>query len=316
MLFRSVLTFAATPYILASGAKAYADYGMGRSRGTQPFQLAGNIRRGGLVELAFGCTIRDLIEGFGGSTLTGKPVRAVQVGGPLGAYFPDALLDTKLDYEEMLGKKGMKLETPLFVRVFKEESELEVWKQRDDGRFYHFKTYPICNWSGTLGPKIQQGDMQAPEGFYSVPQSQMNPNSQYHLAFNLGYPNSYDRANRRTGEFLMIHGKCKSAGCYAMTDALIPVPAAPPGHDYRHISVTPWSSVGGAVISGVDLRRDLEARAVIVEVFGVVEIELVLRARDDFTGKGDEGAPPFFLERGALDFAGVHALLHEHFHVV
>ena len=221
MLFRSVLTFAATPYILASGAKAYADYGMGRSRGTQPFQLAGNIRRGGLVELAFGCTIRDLIEGFGGSTLTGKPVRAVQVGGPLGAYFPDALLDTKLDYEEMLGKKGMKLETPLFVRVFKEESELEVWKQRDDGRFYHFKTYPICNWSGTLGPKIQQGDMQAPEGFYSVPQSQMNPNSQYHLAFNLGYPNSYDRANRRTGEFLMIHGKCKSAGCYAMTDALI-----------------------------------------------------------------------------------------------
>ena len=121
----------------------------------------------------------------------------------------------------LLGKKGMVLESPTFLRVFKEESLLEVWKQREDGRFYHFKSYPICNWSGALGPKVQQGDMQAPEGFYSVPQSQMNPNSQYHLAFNLGYPNAYDRANRRTGDFLMIHGKCKSAGCYAMTDALI-----------------------------------------------------------------------------------------------
>ncbi len=121
----------------------------------------------------------------------------------------------------LLGKKGMTTGTPVFIRVFKEESELELWKQRDDGRFYHFKTYPICNWSGGLGPKLRQGDMQAPEGFYSVPQGQMNPNSQYHLAFNLGYPNAYDRANNRTGDFLMIHGKCKSAGCYAMTDALI-----------------------------------------------------------------------------------------------
>ena len=121
----------------------------------------------------------------------------------------------------LLGKKGMVTGTPMFIRVFKEESELELWKQRDDGRFYHFKTYPICNWSGTLGPKIRQGDMQAPEGFYSVPQHQMNPNSQYHLAFNLGYPNAFDKANNRTGDFLMIHGKCKSAGCYAMTDALI-----------------------------------------------------------------------------------------------
>ena len=121
----------------------------------------------------------------------------------------------------LLGKKGMSTGTPMYVRIFKEESELELWKQRDDGRFYLFKTYPICNWSGALGPKVRQGDMQAPEGFYRVPQSQMNPNSQFHLAFNLGYPNTYDRANNRTGDFLMIHGKCKSAGCYAMTDALI-----------------------------------------------------------------------------------------------
>jgi murein L,D-transpeptidase YafK len=121
----------------------------------------------------------------------------------------------------LLGKKGMAASSPMYIRVFKEESELEVWKQRDDGRFYHFKSYPICNWSGTLGPKLKQGDMQAPEGFYQVPQSNMNPDSNYHLAFNLGYPNAFDKANNRTGEFLMIHGKCKSAGCYAMTDALI-----------------------------------------------------------------------------------------------
>jgi murein L,D-transpeptidase YafK len=121
----------------------------------------------------------------------------------------------------LLGKKGMKPEAPIFVRIFKEESELEVWKQRDDGRFYHFKTYPICNWSGDLGPKERQGDKQAPEGFYTISNQQMNPNSGFHLAFNLGYPNAYDRALDRTGDALMVHGKCKSVGCYAMTDALM-----------------------------------------------------------------------------------------------
>jgi len=120
----------------------------------------------------------------------------------------------------MLGKKGMAPESAMFVRIFKEESELEVWKARTDGRFYHFKTYPICNWSGDLGPKLAQGDKQAPEGFYSIASTQMNPNSQFHVAFNMGFPNAYDRANNRTGQALMVHGKCKSAGCYAMTDAL------------------------------------------------------------------------------------------------
>ena len=121
----------------------------------------------------------------------------------------------------LLGTKGMDVPSPIFLRIFKEESEFEVWKQRSDGRFYHFKTYPICNWSGGLGPKVQQGDKQAPEGFYRIARHQMNPNSQFYLAFNLGFPNAYDRANKRTGDFLMVHGKCKSAGCYAMTDALI-----------------------------------------------------------------------------------------------
>ena len=121
----------------------------------------------------------------------------------------------------LLGKKSMRTDQPIFIRIFKEESELEVWKQRDDGRFYHVKTYPICNWSGELGPKIRQGDRQAPEGFYKVGRYQMNPKSRYHLAFNLGYPNVYDKTQGRTGEFIMVHGKCKSAGCYAMTDELM-----------------------------------------------------------------------------------------------
>lgn len=121
----------------------------------------------------------------------------------------------------LLGKKGMKTESPIFVRIFKEESELEIWKARDDGHYYHFKTYPICMWSGGLGPKIRQGDKQAPEGFYRITKGLMNPNSSYHLAFNLGYPNAYDRAHKRTGDFVMVHGKCLSAGCYAMTDALV-----------------------------------------------------------------------------------------------
>jgi murein L,D-transpeptidase YafK len=134
---------------------------------------------------------------------------------------PPYLRPLSKDTMTLLAKKGMTVSAPTYIRVFKEESELELWKQRDDGRYYHFKTYPICNWSGGLGPKLRQGDKQAPEGFYRVPQNMMNPNSQFHLAFNLGFPNAFDRANNRTGDFLMIHGKCRSAGCYAMTDALM-----------------------------------------------------------------------------------------------
>ncbi len=121
----------------------------------------------------------------------------------------------------LLAKKGMRAESPVFVRIFKEESQLEIWKRKDDGRYYHFKTYPICAWSGGLGPKVLVGDKQAPEGFYTVTPGQMNPNSQFHLAFNLGYPNAFDKANGHTGSALMVHGDCRSAGCFAMTDALI-----------------------------------------------------------------------------------------------
>jgi murein L,D-transpeptidase YafK len=118
-------------------------------------------------------------------------------------------------------QKNMSKESPILVRLFKEESELEVWKQDNSGKFALLKTYPICRWSGELGPKIKLGDRQAPEGFYSITPGLMNPNSNYYLAINTGFPNTYDRANGRTGEFLMIHGDCSSAGCYAMTDEQI-----------------------------------------------------------------------------------------------
>jgi murein L,D-transpeptidase YafK len=120
-----------------------------------------------------------------------------------------------------LAEKGMTEQQPILVRIFKAESELEIWKQREDGRYYHFKTYPICSYSGGLGPKTQQGDRQAPEGFYLVSFDQMNPKSKYHLSFDLGFPNSYDRAYGRTGQNLMVHGDCTSSGCYAMTDAVM-----------------------------------------------------------------------------------------------
>jgi formate dehydrogenase iron-sulfur subunit len=106
-VINNVLSLASTPWILEHGGKAYAEYGVGRSRGSQPFQLAGNVKHGGLIELAFGATIRQLVEDFGGGTRSGRPIRAVQVGGPLGAYFPESLLDTPLDYEAMLAAKGM-----------------------------------------------------------------------------------------------------------------------------------------------------------------------------------------------------------------
>ena len=117
--------------------------------------------------------------------------------------------------------KGMTSRSPIVMRIFKEDSSLEVWKEKDTGRYDLLETYEICKWSGKLGPKFKEGDRQAPEGFYSVAPAQMNPKSQYHLSFNMGYPNLYDRSNKRTGTHLMVHGACSSAGCYSMTDDLV-----------------------------------------------------------------------------------------------
>jgi murein L,D-transpeptidase YafK len=119
-----------------------------------------------------------------------------------------------------LASQGVTLGAPILIRIFKREFELEVWLKRD-ARFHRFATYPICMWSGNLGPKLRQGDRQAPEGFYTVDSSALNPASKYHRSFNLGFPNAFDRAHGRTGSLLMVHGNCLSIGCYAMTDAVI-----------------------------------------------------------------------------------------------
>ncbi len=169
------------------------------------------------------------------------------IGGALFAFWPQifALIESELIYAEKakrwglastgqtlpgtpdlknlparLAARKMTLGAPVLLRIFKREFELEVWLKRGD-RFERFATYPVCMWSGALGPKLRQGDRQAPEGFYTVDKTALNPASHYHRSFNLGYPNAYDRAHGRTGSLLMVHGDCRSIGCYAMTDPVI-----------------------------------------------------------------------------------------------
>lgn len=120
-----------------------------------------------------------------------------------------------------LEQAGLHLGAPVFLRILKTEAELEAWVRGDDGRYVLFRTWPICTFSGDLGPKQAQGDRQAPEGFYFVPPGRMNPLSSFHLSFDLGYPNAFDRSHGRTGAWLMVHGSCVSIGCYAMTDPVI-----------------------------------------------------------------------------------------------
>jgi murein L,D-transpeptidase YafK len=132
-----------------------------------------------------------------------------------------ATKELPLQVLSLLEQRKMPKRSPILIRIFKEESELEVWKQDTTGRFELLKVYPICRWSGDLGPKISEGDRQAPEGFYTITPALMNPSSNYYLAINTGFPNAYDRANDRHGAFLMIHGDCSSRGCYAMTDEQI-----------------------------------------------------------------------------------------------
>jgi murein L,D-transpeptidase YafK len=132
---------------------------------------------------------------------------------------PKHLAPLPRDVKALIEKKGMEERAPILIRIFKEESSLEVWKlQKATGRYALLKDFEICKWSGVLGPKIKEGDRQAPEGFYTVRPAQMNPNSSYHLSFNLGYPNAFDQAHGRTGSELMVHGACSSRGCYSMTD--------------------------------------------------------------------------------------------------
>lgn len=143
-------------------------------------------------------------------------------GNPGPADIGAVRLETTPPLLTRLEQKGLALGSPVFIRIFKQPKELEVWIAKASGdkpaRYALFQTYPICAYSGELGPKLKEGDRQSPEGFYSVDSSALNPNSSYHLSFNLGFPNAYDRSHGRTGSFLMVHGRCVSVGCYAMTD--------------------------------------------------------------------------------------------------
>ena len=133
---------------------------------------------------------------------------------PKAGKLPDSLLKEMSD-------KGMNRTSSITARIFKEEGKLEIWKMRNNGRYALIKSYNICKWSGQLGPKFIEGDRQAPEGFYTVRPGAMNPNSGYHLSFNIGYPNAFDRAHGRTGANLMVHGECSSQGCYSMENRQI-----------------------------------------------------------------------------------------------
>lgn len=116
---------------------------------------------------------------------------------------------------------GLTYGNPIFIRIFKEDKTLEIWVQ-DGEEFNLFMEYDICTYGkGGHGPKLKEGDRMAPEGFYFVKPEQLNPWSDFHLAFNIGYPNSYDRVHKRTGSAIMVHGSCFSVGCFAMTDDVI-----------------------------------------------------------------------------------------------
>ena len=137
---------------------------------------------------------------------------------PSSARSRAAISRVKPQLQRESSRAGFKWGAPIFIRIFKETNELEIWL-KDKKEFKLFKTYKICTYGlRSLGPKIRQGDGRAPEGFYYILPRQMNPLSEFHLSFNLGYPNAYDRVHGRTGSALMVHGSCVSIGCYAMTD--------------------------------------------------------------------------------------------------
>lgn len=157
-----------------------------------------------LLLSAFQVSANTLSDSFPSSERAEKAIARVEAG-----------LKTSLE------KQGLQYGAPVFIRIFKASATLEVWLESDDGNFVHFKDYNICTFSGALGPKLKQGDLQSPEGFYFVNAGRLNPWSRFHLSFNLGYPNQYDRYHKRTGSALMVHGNCVSIGCYAMTDDYI-----------------------------------------------------------------------------------------------
>lgn len=118
-----------------------------------------------------------------------------------------------------LRASGVSLGAKMLIRIFKAESELEVWLEKD-GTYIHFATYPVCFWSGTLGPKLREGDRQAPEGFYTITSDQLHSGDRWRRSLDIGFPNVFDRVNGRTGSLILVHGGCDSIGCFAMTNAV------------------------------------------------------------------------------------------------
>ncbi len=172
---------------------------------------------------------------------------------------------------ERLAEKGLVKGRPIFIRIFKATSELEIWMQGEKEQgFVLLDTYPICHWTGTLGPKLREGDKQSPEGFYSVSVRQMRLVGRWQKAFNIGFPNPHDQLNKRTGSFILVHGGCSSVGCFAMTEQVqeeifeLAKAAVTSGQDRFHIHIYPFrmseeNLAAHASNSWVPFWRDLKA---------------------------------------------------------
>lgn len=185
--------------------------------------LAGLMRRLFVGAVLSACGLTALLEGQGIAAGMDSLLTALERSERRLRYdvgLPQPGMPDLEGLDQRLQGAGLRLGAPVLVRIFKNESELELWMQ-DGGRFRLFATYPVCRWSGGLGPKQRRGDGQSPEGFYTVSKAQLNPNSRWNRSFNLGYPNVFDRAFGRTGDFIMVHGGCSSIGCFAVTNEAV-----------------------------------------------------------------------------------------------
>jgi murein L,D-transpeptidase YafK len=203
---------------------------------------------------------------------------AVAPGVPLPPDRPDW---RDIPLSTRLAAAGAARGDPVFIRILKRESALELFMKGSKG-WSLVQTYPICAWSGALGPKIREGDGQSPEGFYEVTRSALNPNSSYHLSFNLGFPNAYDRAHGRTGSFLMVHGACSSIGCYAMTDPAI-------DEIYRLVEAALVKGQGSVPVHAFPFRMTDEALA---ETAGDAHHAFWRNLKRGWDHFEEEGAPP------------------------
>ena len=165
---------------------------------------------------------------------------------PVPQTFEDGTTAPARPLANRLVDKGFVLGAPVFLRVFKVENVVEVWLKQGDA-YALFESYPICKWSGSMGPKLREGDGQAPEGFYEIRRPQLKRDSQFYRALNMGFPNAHDAALNRTGGLLMLHGGCRSVGCYAMTDAGI-------DDIYRIVEASFWAGADSVPVHAFPFR--------------------------------------------------------------